>query len=153
MLDRLQVQRNRRVPVAPTGQSNTVTVATRTWERTWPARAEHVAEARRGVAMFARGLGTGELRLHEMRLAVGEACANAIMHAGGTFTVAAERSGGDAIEVRVRDHGRGMAPRSDSPGAGLGLGIIRELADEVEVRAPADGGAGTELRMVFAFGA
>ncbi|HEX8104015.1 MAG TPA: ATP-binding protein [Solirubrobacteraceae bacterium] len=123
-------------------------VATRTWERTWPAEAAHVADARRGVARFARGFGAGELALHHIRLAVSEACANAIMHAGGTFTVSAARAG-DALEVRVRDHGGGMAPRSDSPGAGLGLGIIRQLACAVEVRTPADG-PGTEVRMTFA---
>lgn len=127
-------------------------VATRTWERSWPALPEHVAEARRGVAVFARGLGAGELRLHEIRVAVSEACANVVMHAGGTFAVCAERCGEDALEVRVRDHGAGMLRRSDSPGAGLGLGMIRQLADDVEVRSPAPGG-GTELRMVFVLGA
>lgn len=124
-------------------------VATRSFERTWTAEAGNVAEARRAVAHFARALGAGELRLHEIRLAVSEACANVIMHAGGTFTIAAEALG-DGVEVRVRDHGHGMAPRSDSPGAGLGLGIIGQLADEVEVRAPGDG-PGTELRMAFGF--
>ena len=148
--------RELRVSRGQTGQSGPVKVATRikerTYERTWPAAAQYVAEARRGVASFVRGFGAGELRLHEIRLAISEACANVIMHAGGTFTVSVERVGEGAVEVRVRDHGRGMAPRDDSPGAGLGLGIIRQLADEVEVRSPAEG-AGTELRMVFAFGA
>lgn len=124
-----------------------MTVATGTWERTWAAAPEHVSEARRAVAHFARTLGAGELTLHEIRLAVSEACANVIMHAGGTFAVSAERTRA-GVEVRVRDHGGGMAPRTDSPGAGLGLGIIRGLADEVEVLTP-PGGSGTELRMVF----
>lgn len=130
--------------------------ATRTaltgWEHTWPARPEHVADARRAVAHFARAAGAPERRLQALRLAVSEACANVVMHAGSaaqdhTFTVAVRKP--DAVvEVKVRDHGHGMRPRTDSPGAGLGLGIIAQLADELEVRVPPDG-VGTEVHMKF----
>lgn len=129
--------------------------ATRTaltgWEHTWPARPEHVADARRAVAHFARAAGAPERRLQALRLAVSEACANVVMHAGGaqphTFTVTVGQPD-EVVEVKVRDRGHGMRARNDSPGAGLGLGIIAELADDVEVRTPPDG-IGTELRMQF----
>ena len=47
----------------------------------------------------------------------------------------------------VRDHGCGLAPRTDSPGLGLGLPLIAESASSVEVTTP--GGGGTEVRMRF----
>lgn len=130
--------------------------ATRTdlagWEHTWPAKPEHVADARRAVAQFARAAGAPDRRLDALRLAVSEACANVVMHAGGgaqarTFTVTVGRPD-HAVEVKVRDRGHGMRPRADSPGAGLGLGIIAQLADALEVGTPPDG-VGTELRMRF----
>ena len=123
----------------------------RGWERTWPATPESVGEVRRAVAHAAREAGFGELRLHELRLAVTEACANAIMHAGGGdgscgFEVAVSARG-DALEVAVRDHGGGMRSRPDSPGAGFGLSIIGQLADDVELDTPP--GGGTRVRMRF----
>jgi serine/threonine-protein kinase RsbW len=50
--------------------------------------------------------------------------------------------------VCVTDDGSGMAPRDDSPGIGLGLPLIRHLADQFEHRRP-PGNVGTELWMHF----
>ncbi len=47
----------------------------------------------------------------------------------------------------MRDEGSGLAPRVDSPGLGLGLGLIAQVADSADVRAPEDGG--TEVVMRF----
>ena len=48
----------------------------------------------------------------------------------------------------IADDGRGMPPRSDSPGLGLGLPLISDLATSLEI---ADGdGSGTVLHMTFA---
>ena len=43
-----------------------------------------------------------------------------------------------------------MQPRTDSPGAGLGLPLIANLAETFSVTAPA--GGGTELSMTFPLG-
>jgi anti-sigma regulatory factor (Ser/Thr protein kinase) len=53
----------------------------------------------------------------------------------------------EEIEIVVRDDGSGMAPRHDSPGLGLGLPLIRRVADGFDHRMPPDGG--TELWMRF----
>jgi serine/threonine-protein kinase RsbW len=67
-----------------------------------------------------------------------------------------ERPGKVEVEVKrpngylcllVRDHGCGLAPRTDSPGLGLGLPLIAESASSLEVRTPGEGG--TEIRMRF----
>lgn len=87
-----------------------------------------------------------------MRLAVSEAVSNVVLHSyrntrrGGEFTVAIECDD-DFLQVIVRDHGCGMQPRMDSPGAGLGLPLIATLSESFSVKQPPDGG--TELCMTF----
>lgn len=104
------------------------------------------------MADYARDAGAGPNTLFGIELAVSEACTNAVVHgyADGppeTFTVVAE-SQDDELRVIVRDRGRGMVPRPDSPGLGLGLPLISQMAERVEVRAPPDGN-GVELCMIF----
>ncbi len=86
-----------------------------------------------------------------MRLAVSEAVSNVIVHGyrehgNGAFTVSIEAQG-DELQVTVRDQGCGMQPRMDSPGAGLGLPLIANLAESFSVTAPP--GGGTEVCMTF----
>ena len=85
------------------------------------------------------------------RLAVSEAVSNVVVHgyrdsSPGAFTVSVEWNGGELCVI-VRDHGCGMTPRMDSPGAGLGLPLIATLAKSFSVTAPEDGG--TEVVMTF----
>ena len=51
--------------------------------------------------------------------------------------------------VRVLDDGRGMTPRTDSPGLGLGLTLMASMATRCDIR-EGPSGRGTEVRMVFA---
>jgi serine/threonine-protein kinase RsbW/stage II sporulation protein AB (anti-sigma F factor) len=52
----------------------------------------------------------------------------------------------ERLTVVVHDEGRGMLPRPDSPGLGLGLPLIATLAESLELGT--DGGS-TEVRMTF----
>jgi stage II sporulation protein AB (anti-sigma F factor) len=89
-----------------------------------------------------------------MCLAVSEAVTNAVVHAfrgigeDGTIVVAVTLREHEWIDVSVTDDGSGMAPRDDSPGIGLGLPLIRQLADQFDHHPPS-GGVGTELWMRF----
>jgi serine/threonine-protein kinase RsbW len=117
----------------------------------WPAEPEYVGSARRVASAAARLAGAPEGVLDAVSLAVTEAVSNAIVHGyreapDGTITVTVEW-GGDDLRVIVRDQGSGMRPRTDSPGAGLGLPLIASLAETVAVSEPPDGG--TEVRMTF----
>ncbi len=93
-------------------------------------------------------------RVQDLAIAVSEVVTNAVMHAypaedevGGTITVMATVNG-DEVTVRVVDDGVGLRPRSDSPGAGLGLAIASSVARRMVVERPERGG--TEVRMTFA---
>ena len=115
------------------------------------AEATAPAVARRAAADFARDQGAPPDVAHAVELAVSEAVSNAVVHAydgarGGEIRLAMKRGRG-RLDVRVADDGKGMAPRPDSPGLGLGLPLIGRLADRFDVRSRP--GHGTEIRMRF----
>jgi anti-sigma regulatory factor (Ser/Thr protein kinase) len=120
---------------------------------TLPAESASVSRARRVALSFAAGHGLSGTRLADVALAVSEAVSNVIVHAyqgratPGVLDLTLVVCD-DAIHVAIRDFGVGLVPRDDSPGLGLGLGVIGRIADSVEIKAPR--GGGTELRMVFA---
>ena len=64
----------------------------------------------------------------------------------GPLAVDAYREGGEFFVV-VCDEGTGMAPRTDSPGLGLGLGLIAGLSSRLEIASQEP--AGASVTMVF----
>lgn len=120
--------------------------------RTVPALAENVAPLRHAVVDLAEKCGADEEVRTDLALAVGEACANVVVHAYppgdvGPLVLHAEVRDGE-IAISVVDQGQGMTPRPDSPGLGLGLPLIANLSDKLEIR-DGPGGVGTDLCMVF----
>ena len=120
--------------------------------RTVPAVAENVAPLRHAVVDLATRHNASEDVKTDLALAVGEACANVVVHAYppgdvGPLIVHAEVKNGE-IFVEVCDQGQGMTPRPDSPGLGLGLPLIANLADRLEIT-DGPGDVGTQLRMAF----
>ena len=90
--------------------------------------------------------------LSDIALAITEATTNVVLHAYRDRDEPGD--GHDRGRARrrprclyVRDEGSGLAPRVDSPGLGLGLGLIAQVADSADVRAPETGG--TEVVMRF----
>ena len=122
----------------------------------WPAVAASVAEARTAVGAFAESAGATADALAAVSLAVSEAVTNAVLHAyldrdvPGPVEVRARREAATVV-VEVADEGRGMLPRTDSPGLGLGLPLIAQMTESLEVHDRA--GGGTEIRMAFALAA
>jgi serine/threonine-protein kinase RsbW len=94
-------------------------------------------------------------RVNDIKLAVTEAANNAAQHAyvgrsPGPVTLVAWLEFEDVL-IELRDEGRGMSPRIDSPGTGLGLPIMGRLADQLDITA-GPGGDGTIVRMRFRAG-
>ncbi len=121
-------------------------------ELSLPARAENVAVVRHVLGGIGDALDLDHEVLADIKLAVSEACANVVVHAyagtGPGFMDLEVSTQDHHLEVIVRDHGRGMTPRADSPGLGVGLPLIASLAETLELTNGADGG--TEVRMTFA---
>lgn len=117
---------------------------------TLPARAENVAVVRHAIGGLGEALAIDDQTLSDIKLAVTEACTNAVVHAypdgEGPLEVAAFISDERMLLV-VRDEGRGILPRTDSPGLGLGLPLIATLAEALELGT--DGEDRTEVRMTF----
>ena len=88
--------------------------------------------------------------LADIKLAVTEACTNVVVHAypdvEGPLGVRASVEDG-IVTIVVVDRGRGITPRPDSPGLGLGLPLIATLADSLELGTGDEGE--TEVRMTF----
>ena len=116
-----------------------------------PARAENVAVVRHAFGGFAEALSVDEQTLADIKLAVTEACTNVVIHAyeeheDGDIEVDASIED-RMLTVVIRDYGRGIVPRPDSPGLGLGLPLIATLAETLELGK--DDGDHTEVRMTF----
>lgn len=125
------------------------------FEQSRAATSDSVPALRTAVAQFLASAGAPDAMVQTVKLAVSEALTNVVLHAypdtdPGPVSVTAVLDG-NAVEVVISDEGRGMVPRADSPGAGLGLPIIAQLAAAVEISHGA--GDGTRLKMSFDNGA
>ncbi|MFN2608236.1 MAG: ATP-binding protein [Acidimicrobiales bacterium] len=132
-----------------------------------PARAEFVALARLVVsALAATDSQLADERVDDLKIAVSEACTNAI-EAHDTVPTDERvrlrcRSDDRGLEVSIEDQGPGFDPAElpDHPPVtdpdrlkferGLGIPLIRALVDEVEISSSA---RGTAVRLVMLHGA
>jgi anti-sigma regulatory factor (Ser/Thr protein kinase) len=121
-------------------------------ELSLPARAENVAVVRHAFGGLGDVLDISDQTLSDIKLAVTEACTNVVVHAypsgEGPMAVRAHIAEDDRrLTITVVDHGRGIMPRADSPGLGLGLPLIATLAESLELGRGRD--EQTEVRMTF----
>jgi serine/threonine-protein kinase RsbW len=122
-----------------------------TFNATYRAVPTTVRTARQELTDFARQAGAEEERLQAVRLASSEAVTNVVMHAyepsrRGDVQINASYVE-DELWVLIADSGHGLRPHDNSPGLGLGLALIAQLADEFQILSRGSGG--TELRMRF----
>ena len=122
----------------------------------FPAKPDYLLLARLALSGIARQLPLGDELLADLKLAVTEACGNAVRHAypEGTGDVSvAFVVRDDAIEMIVEDQGAGVSAAKvphgpvDGPvDGGMGMAIMRTVVDELDVSAGSDG-RGTVVRM------
>jgi len=123
---------------------------------TFPAKPDYLLLARLALSGLARSVPLDPELLADMKLAVTEACGNAVRHAygGGEGPVSVVFvAGDDRLEMIVEDRGSGLDPSAirewdveKRVNGGMGMTIIRELVDKVDI-APGADGRGTVVRM------
>ena len=125
---------------------------------TIPAKAEYITLCRLALTGLSRLHELPDEMLADLKLALTEACSNSVRHAysggaEGVIEIVYELRP-DRLAIEVADDGDGFDPAEadpDSPDGmtegGLGIAIIRSIADELEIGAR-EGGAGSRLRFV-----
>ena len=116
----------------------------------YAAVARSVRLARDSVTAFAARHGAAPDSLEDIRLAVSEAATNCVMHAYGAarpgrFRVLAIVGRGQLIVV-VDDDGCGLDAVGHTGGLGIGLMMMREVADEALFLNREVGGSTVQLR-------
>jgi serine/threonine-protein kinase RsbW len=123
---------------------------------TIPAKPEYVTLGRLALTGLSRLRPVGDETLADLKLALTEACSNSVRHAYGAQAGVVEivyELHPDRLVIEVKDDGEGFAPAGEEqvdalPGlaeGGLGIAIIRALADELEI-GPRQDGRGSRLR-------
>ncbi|MBQ4576710.1 MAG: ATP-binding protein [Firmicutes bacterium] len=120
-----------------------------------PGKPQYVSTVRMVIASLANSVGFDVEAIEDMKVAVSEACTNAVCHGGSgenLYEVSFELSD-EQLCICVQDQGEGydmneyQKPDLDCPKeGGLGLFIIQTLMDEVE--SISEPGKGTKIRMV-----
>jgi anti-sigma regulatory factor (Ser/Thr protein kinase) len=111
-----------------------------------------VATLRTMVADFATKAGLPSSTIDRVTLSVSEAATNVVVHAyrdapePGLIHLDAELAAAE-LRVSIADTGRGLRSHHESPGLGLGLGLIAQLADNFELLRGDTGG----LRVLMRF--
>jgi serine/threonine-protein kinase RsbW len=130
--------------------------AGRTVLLTIPAKPEYITLSRLALSGLSRVRPFADDTLADLKLALTEACSNSVRHAYGgghghvdiSFELREDR-----LIVEVADDGSGFEPAAarEAPDelveGGLGIAIIRSIADEVEIGGGPDG-RGSRLRFV-----
>jgi serine/threonine-protein kinase RsbW len=108
-----------------------------------PSAPEYVSIVRRAVEGIARRMEFDEVQIEDLKLAVGEACTNAVRHGCPSDELqhiavrCTVENGGLCVEIRndIRDCNIPSVP--DQPDVtregGFGLYLIRKLMDEVDI--------------------
>ena len=122
---------------------------------TIPARAEYITLCRLALTGIARLRQLSDELLADLKLALTEAASNSVRHAYGDKDAGvvdiSYQLFSDRLVIEVTDEGEGFDPAEAEGSAaelsegGLGIAIIRAIADEVEFGAR-PGGKGSRLR-------
>jgi serine/threonine-protein kinase RsbW len=124
---------------------------------TIPAKPEYITLGRLALTAIAGVRPVSDETLYDLKLALTEACTNSVRHAyengrEGNVEIVYELKP-DRLVIEVGDEGAGFELLDDSNGhegeleeGGLGIEIIRALADEVEIGPREEGGS--RLRFV-----
>jgi serine/threonine-protein kinase RsbW len=138
------------VPQSPDGEGRVVRL-------TIPARAEYITLCRLALTGISRLHPLSDEVLADLKLALTEAASNAVRHAYGDELGVVQivyELHDDHLVIEVTDEGEGFDPALGGGGeqdslseGGLGIAIIRSIADELEI-GPQPSGKGSRLRFI-----
>ncbi|HZK09949.1 MAG TPA: ATP-binding protein [Clostridia bacterium] len=119
-----------------------------------PNKKEYVISARLAASSVAGIHGFDIEKVEDIRLAVGEACNNVVLHGRGSKSIdIIIEIGKDFMKISVSDQGGGFVLEKINPptpedymGSGLGLYIIDSLMDEMIVESEEE--KGTTIHMI-----
>jgi serine/threonine-protein kinase RsbW len=122
---------------------------------TIPARPEYITLSRLALTGLSRLADLSDELLADLKLALTEACSNSVRHAyaedeGGVVQIVYDLEPGRLV-IEVTDDGGGFDPKAtafdehDLTEGGLGIAIIRAIADDVEI-GTRENGKGSRLR-------
>jgi serine/threonine-protein kinase RsbW len=122
---------------------------------TIPARPEYISLCRLALSGLSRVRELTDETLADLKLAITEACSNSVRHAyvddDGVVEIRYELRP-DRLVIEVADNGGGFEPARRGPElveelseGGLGMAIIKAIADEFEL-GPGEEGRGARLR-------
>jgi serine/threonine-protein kinase RsbW len=109
---------------------------------TIPAKPEYVTLCRLALTGIARLRPVSDETLADLKLALTEACSNSVRHAYGEGDGAVDiryQLHADRLVIEVADNGEGFDPSvaaeeaEDLSEGGLGIAIIRAIADDLEI--------------------
>lgn len=105
-----------------------------------PCKKEYVSSARLMATSIAGTAGFDIEQIEDIRLAVGEACNNAVIHSKDQRDIEISLCvSNEQMSITIRDGGVGFTPsetftlEEEYTGSGLGLFIIDALMDEVSI--------------------
>jgi serine/threonine-protein kinase RsbW len=123
---------------------------------TFPAKSDYLLLARLALSGLARSFPLDAEVLADLKLAVTEACGNAVRHAYGEregLVTVKLMAAQDRLELVVEDDGVGVDAAAvpnflaeDRPEGGMGMAIMRAVVDQLDIRNGADG-KGTVVHM------
>ena len=114
-----------------------------------PADSAELSELRRRVDVWA-GPYLLPAALQDLKLAITEACANAVQHSGTSEIRVSVRFVEDCVEVVVEDDGIYLVQLyglDDDPEAHRGLALMAAMVDTLTLRRGTESSTGTTVRM------
>jgi anti-sigma regulatory factor (Ser/Thr protein kinase) len=125
-------------------------MSTRLSTRSFVAERRALADVRRFVAAEVRRH-TFSAAVHDLQLAVTEACANSILHSGTKEIRVSVEPIGSCLEITVEDDGvyRRALPVPEADGTGhRGLHLMAAMVDDFTLHPGTEGHPGTVVRLV-----
>ena len=120
-----------------------------------PPQSAYVAIARLAITSLGRAAGLDEEKLDDLKIAISESCANAVLavqEAGVDAPIEISfTAGADALEVVVGHSGPGHAETSEADSQGfstqrvMSMALLRSLVDELDLSPRAGGGMQARL--------